>query len=105
MNIDMPPFYIGQEVIALHTTVFFKKGHECTITSMRKCSCGIWLVSFGMASGEYRFLICDCGHETRYTQHSQAELAARVFAPKHQLGEFISMKELMEKELETIGTN
>lgn len=100
-NIDIPPFYISQEIVAIrdHSQGAFKKGDEFKVTSIGK-SCCTWIITIGIkATG---VPVCTlCGKYRKYT--GEWEFRTDSFAPKVQLGEFVSMKEVVQ--LETVCAN
>jgi len=108
-NIDIAPFYKGQEVIANcdHHQGIFKKGEEFKITNICKSSCcGCWVVTIGIRNSSY-FKNCSCCSKIDIPSHNDIEwefLASR-FSPKIKIEEFISLKEVSEKALELISAN
>jgi hypothetical protein len=97
-NNDLPPFYVGQEVVANsnHHQNTFKKGDEFIVQSILKCG-KEWAITIGIN----RYGRCRCCGKISYTHH----FYANRFSPKHKFGAFISMKEFTEKQLEIIGVN
>lgn len=100
----MKPFYVGQEVVANcdQPGGAFKKGDEFTVTSVQWVCCS-WLIGVGLGLPIGGTLRCDkCGHVIGYNEWI---FYASRFSPKIQISGFVSMKELAEKQLETIGAN
>ena len=105
-QIEIPPFYVGQEVMANcdHHQRAFKKGDEFLIESMYKCVCGTWMVTVGIQNKYIiisRCIKCDL----RFNTGADWPFLASRFSPKIQLSEFISMKQLADQQLEIIGAN
>lgn len=102
-GIEIPPFYLGQEVVALYNQSQgdFKKGDEFKITGIWKDCCG-WTVTIGI---KYNYLLyngtttCNrCGQ--RYVNKTnEAEYYADRFSPKIEVSAFVSMKEVANVEL------
>lgn len=49
-NINMPPFYIGQKVVAIKNSksgATYKKGEIHTVLNILKCDCGRYLIDIG----------------------------------------------------------
>lgn len=92
--IEIPPFYVGQEVVANsnHAQRVFKKGDEFTVTSIRPTCCG-WLITIGIL-GRNRISKCSiCGREQR--QSKEWLFNSQRFSPKIEISEFISLKEVV----------
>jgi len=63
MKNKIPPFYIGQKVIAIrnHSRGLFKKGEVFVVRALTQCVCGNWgIVITNPTHKKYR---CGCGHE------------------------------------------
>jgi len=106
-NIDIPPFYIGQEIVAIrdHSQGVFKKGDEFRITSISKASCsckGKWLVTIGIPKTS-SLAKCHFCYTILEITGSEWVFGSLNFAPKFKLGEFVSMKEVVQ--LETVCAN
>lgn len=111
-KIEIPPFYVGQEVVANcnHHQGIFKKGDEFKITSIRRsfCSCKDWAVTIGIiGSGFSAIQRCPvCKEMTSDTKPTDEWLfSAWRFSPKIEIKEFISMKQLVEEKLELVSVN
>src|SRR5690242_11904722 len=93
-NIDIPPFYIGQEIVAKESASLWNKGDEFTVLGIHKCGCGKWMVHpSGLDEIPFQVFCDDCGHYIgRY-------FLAACFEPKVKFGTFISMKEVINLEL------
>lgn len=105
----MKTFYVGQEVVAKqdHEQGAFKKGDEFKITSIRLGCCGYFVTVGIMSKHNYsHYASCTtCGIRHPNPIGSEWLFFASRFAPKIEISEFISMKKLAEKQLETIGAN
>lgn len=108
-NISIPPFYVGQEVVANrdHSLGDYKKGDQFIVNSIFMGCCG-WEVTIGII------------HTEKYTEYSeclrcnkrdfigygnQSHYNAQSFSPKLEIKDFISMKQLAEQQLELIAAN
>jgi len=106
-NTEIPPFYIGQEVVAIRDHEgWFKKGDEFRITSITpsQCACPGWEVTIGITDGDEFFHCDDCGQLCRQNV-GEIISPADHFRPKLEIKTFISMKELAEQGLLTISGN
>lgn len=102
-NIDIPPFYVGQEIVAIkdHPGLgLYKKGDEFIVNAIYKGCCE-WMIDIGIPKMRLaKCFICNTIKE------DDGFFGVRNFAPKHNLlGEFISMKEFADKQLEIVGAN
>ncbi len=93
-SINIPPFYEGQEIIAITNSHLWKKGDEFVAGSQFKCKCGIWHVD--IMSGRYG-TFCDC------KSNSQGFFFSRCFAPKIESVYAVSITEVVQ--LETVCAN
>jgi len=105
----LPPFYVGQEVVANcdHHQGAFKKGDEFKITAILMGCCA-WEVTIGILSTPEHsgFIRCTICYVRRPNPvGTQWLFKASRFSPKIEISGFISMRELAEKQLETIGAN
>lgn len=103
---EIPPFHVGQEVVAIknHSQGRYKIGDEFIVEEIipSNCKCGGWVISIGLTNDVPGTDCLTCYkeiHPTKIVFHT------KNFAPKHSYGEFISMKQLAETQLETIGAN
>lgn len=99
-NIEIPPFYIGQEVVATDDfpDAKIKKGDEFIIRSITKpCH---WVVDIGIKATSHSS-ICKCGNI--WKNNGVWWITTKLLAPKYKLGEFVSMKEVVQ--LETVCAN
>lgn len=110
-EINIPPFYVGQEIIAIVNCPrgAFKKGDEFTITSIVKsqCKCPGWDITVGLLepSSPPGWQCSDCMQIGRNKFRNEQTFSSSDFRPKIVIAEFISMKQLAEQQLETIGVN
>jgi len=107
-NIDIPPFYIGQEIVSRIDAkdynsgrILWKKGDEFVVKAIKR-SCCEWLVYIGVESGT-EYMQCGICHKGKYK--SDHFWSCSIFAPKIEIGEFISLKEVSEKALELTSAN
>lgn len=97
-RIDLPPFYVGQRVVAIsdHSQGAFKKGDEFTIGSIVKTCCK-WCVTIGIKAN-YTIRQCSvCKQE--YLAEQQWLFNADMFVPLEEK-EFknITFEKLIEAE-------
>jgi hypothetical protein len=100
MNIEIPPFYLGQEVVANqnHSQGIFKKGDEFIISRILKCG-GDWAVEIGVRHcPDFDDECYHCGMSS-----SAWHFLASLFSPKITISAFVSMKEVAQ--LETVSAN
>ena len=95
----MAPFYVGQTVIALVDYDVIKKGQELVVKSVLPClcSCGGYLLTFGIAVRATNQFCPVCGY--RYTAPQDRNFKAYNFAPKTFTFESISFSKIMEEQL------
>jgi len=116
-SLDIPPFYVSQEIVAncnyywistKGSIISFKKGDEFVVKDIEKssCECG-YIVNIGIKlpieanNGMY----CSICGDIRKEEGGYCKFRADRFSPKIQIGEFISMKQLVEEKLELISSN
>jgi len=104
-NISIPPFYVGQEVVAIKDGTTLKRGKDYVVTGIFfPCKCGKWRVTVGIVSSKSQTKCYDCGFE-HVNETNERQYSSKLFAPKIEIKEFISMKQLAEQQLELIGVN
>lgn len=106
-NIQIPPFYVGQEVVANcdHSDGHFTKGEEFNVTSIEKTCCG-WNITVGIIhKGSYRSECFICGSIDPVIRTGEIRYNSSRFSPKITIGEFISMREVADKCLEEVASN
>lgn len=111
-NIDIPPFFVGQEVVAVndHNADYpslYKKGDEfIVVETVKTRCCKRWCIYVGVGTppGRTPGTYCNTCHKAN-AHPTKLVFPAKDFAPKHNYGEFISMKEFADKQLETIGAH
>jgi len=103
-EINLPPFYVGQRVVALrsHSQNKFKKGSVHIVKGCKNSCCG-WLVNIGVSSMRYKWECSDCGK----TNPSDGVwwMAAYCFAPIEPTFQSITMRETIEIESPLISVN
>ena len=106
-NLNLPPFYPGQKVVLLKTSVKhdLKKGTNLTVAYCIKsdCNCG-WIVMVKdlpeSGSGYYD---CECGKHTVVKDYNCG--AAQYFAPLEEKFEHISLSKVIEIETCLVSEN
>lgn len=104
-NTNLPPFYVGQKVVALTTGYFHEKGHVYTIADMMFCDkCKKWHAltkeTTLMPASKYK---CDCYNDLNTTIYLGGD--AKYFAPIEENFQSITLEKVMEKETPLIGVN
>jgi hypothetical protein len=95
---NLPPFYIGQKVIAIktHSQGTFIKGVSYKVTNYIKCDCGVWWISVGGTTDRINRR-CTCGHLTPTYGLSHGD--SRLLAPiQEQTFPLISYSKVLEQE-------
>ena len=99
---NIPPFYIGQIVVAIcnHPFGFFKKNDEFSISFIRpsSCKCSGWEVSIGIL-GMHDATICHKCNESFITNNNEAIFDAARFVPKQDSFKAISLTKILKEEL------
>lgn len=104
-NIEIPPFYVGQEVVAncdytYDGKTYFKKGDEFVIQAILKPCCNMWSVKIGVFN-PYGSMYCHVCKANRPAH--EFEFLANRFSPKLEIKAFLSMKELADVELFSVN--
>ena len=104
-NIEIPPFYVGQEVVAniTHSQKAYKKGDEFKVQSVFKGCCK-WEITIGITPPN-KEAYCRFCNKTIETNDGEWSFYAFRFSPKIEIKEFVSMKQLADKQLELISAN
>ena len=106
-ELNLPPFYIGQRVIALTSDPkggMRIKGKEYPILDIRECKCGRYTVDIG-ERGVYAVVICSsCRHETPRPTVTEWHNAAS-FAPIQENFQHITLEKVLEEETKLISVN
>jgi len=100
---NLPPFYVGQKVVALKTQEqgAYEKGCEYVVKQLTH-NCCKWVISIGNTSftGYVNCAICGKSYRSKIWWH-----AASSFAPITSQFETISYTRVMETEAPMIGVN
>lgn len=104
-DMNLPPFYVGQRVVALKNGFFHIKGEKYTVAEMMFCSsCKVWSVLTSENSFEPASIYhCDCGANLKSTIYVGGN--AKYFAPIEENFQSISIEKVLEKETPLIGVN
>lgn len=111
-EINLPPFYVGQKVVALKSATVLGasvvKGNTYTVAVIMQCSCGKWMACVKEALYNYSllpslsyFLLC---HIENYRQ-PYAGGDAKYFAPVQENFQSISLEKVIEKETPLVCVN
>lgn len=107
MDIDIPPFYIGQKVVCINT-IFTGRGMKpplikdktYIVKSIIKCTCNSYKIDIGFLSG-IGSSKCLCGHKT-YSE--KWHVRADRFKPLQEIKlPLMSYSKILEEEL--VGVN
>lgn len=104
-KINIAPFYVSQEIVANrdHSQGLFNKGDEFVVKSIRMGCCD-WEIDIGIKiPDEFTGWSCyTCGKSS----HSDiCWFKTKSFSPKLQIKDFVSMKQLAERQLELVSGN
>jgi hypothetical protein len=104
-QLNLPPFYIGQRVVAVTSTLFISKGLEYRVIDMyyRSC-CKKWSIYIGYVDiGEHYCPVHNTTHKPRVLKGVYHN--AKYFAPIEENFQSISLEKVLEKETPLIGVN
>lgn len=105
-EINLPPFYVGQKVVAVNNSALWKKGQEFTIKSITK-SCCYWEVDINLSAPNgisfFRCYICNRKHGLKPGDPIYPD--AYCFAPLEEKFEVISYKKVIKREQPVICRN
>lgn len=107
MNKSIPPFYVGQRVVAIqdHSQLDFKKGDEFTVHSVSYGCCG-WDVTIGITINHVGLWVCvRCSNKSIILKGDEIKYAASRFAPITSTFQSIEYREVLEKEREFVSAN
>lgn len=105
-NMSIPPFFIGQSIVALYDLVCgMKKGETTNVVDIQKCRCGKWFVDYGKRTPYHiseLYSECSCGLKRAVDKN--AYLAEHTFfAPAKQLKfPLISLSQIVKKEQQQV---
>jgi hypothetical protein len=101
MSNELPPFYVGQEVVCIkdHSKGTVKKGQCYTILSIEK-GCCTWIVDVGVPNIDKspNCLCTYCGTRLMGVNKYTLKTSSDLFAPKDQF-KAITFTKVMETEL------
>lgn len=110
-HINLPPFYIGQRVVAIETGELWKKGDEFIVKGIKPgcCKTTSWKVDVGI-------LLPPCGRPYKisceYCHVGYISYAGNIFwaehnafAPIQESFQSISLEKVLEQETKLIGVN
>lgn len=105
-KITIPPFYVGQEVVALNNDKegIFKKGDEFKVTSCIKGCCE-WEVTIGIMNTDWINSVCTKCGKKEIIGNKEIPFYASRFAPITSTFQSISLTKVLETELPLIGVN
>jgi hypothetical protein len=112
MENNLPPFYVGQKVIAIqdHSRLTFKKGQMFIVLDIRFYCCS-WEIFIGV--NEAPLPDPYCMYEQKCCRCSKIELSrdircffyADLFAPVYENFQSISLSKILEEETKLISIN
>lgn len=105
MNKNIPPFYVGQRVVALNDATnnagySIKKGEEFTVKQI-KSSCCRWIVDIGFETKVDGNICGACGKV--YLSYGVVWCNARHFAPITSQFQSITLEKILEIETPLVG--
>jgi hypothetical protein len=100
MNIEYPPFYVGQQIIAIigHSNGNYKKGDRFIVKDIKKNKCcGTWLIEINInTKDKYKTIRCNICNNVRVNDDYYR---AASFAPVEQLKyPLIKLTRVLENE-------
>lgn len=109
-ELNLPPFYVGQKVVALRSVKTelngIVKGTVYTVKELTQCTCGEWKVDVGlMVSKTGRCLCATCDSPYGVTGSRVIYVAAPLLAPVQENFQSISLEKVLEKETALISVN
>lgn len=106
---SIPPFYVGQEVVALESwgtkPYSIQKDLTYKVSDVQKACCG-WVISVGVPAkpNAPNYQTCrQCGSKTHIGQ--ELFWAAYLFAPITSTFQSITLEKVLEEETKLIGVN
>jgi len=105
-EINLPPFYVGQRVVALRPSEngFRVTGKIYTVLALNKCThCGLWTIDIG-DNGELACLECRCG-VIDFSQTCTEWHYADAFAPIESTFQSIELSEVIKIETPLVCSN
>lgn len=105
---DLPPFYVGQEVVCInssnafpgHGPVPIKESNKYSVNSIKRCGCGDWKVDVGFVTPIGT--VCSC---RMTTLAGVWWFRASRFAPIREDFQEMSFEKVIEKEKSLICVN
>lgn len=102
-EINLPPFYVGQKVVALDSACEIRKGNIYTIAECFKCpDCGDWNVLLLEFPTDDKSYDC-CGNDLQCGPYLGGP--ASKFAPIQENFQEISYSEVVKEEKKLISVN
>lgn len=108
-ELNLPPFYVGQKVVALVTKtiegVTLLKGSIHTVKGLMQCKCGSWKVDIGFRAGRFAYNECyACG--SLYNDCSNIMFVRNTnLSPIEENFQSISLEKVLEEETTLISVN
>jgi hypothetical protein len=110
-EINLPPFYVGQKVVAVKDTISLKKGKEYVILDIKAayCKCG-WHVDIGLPlrypnSKTFKCGKCNAEGVLPPDAFGKEWINYHLFAPVQENFQSISFEKVIEKETPLICVN
>jgi hypothetical protein len=105
MENNLPPFYVGQRVVALRSIGCVKKGKEYVVLGLFKCTkCHVWYVQHTHAKGVVLNDKFPCCGNPIVTKDYRAA-SAKHFAPIEENFQSITLEKVLEQETKLISVN
>ena len=104
-EINLPPFYAGQKVVALVTGFGMNKGDQKTVISCFKHCCQ-WHIDIGLLSPVDKTFTCKkCNSKLQLINGKTLYPEAVCFAPVQENFQSISLEKVLEEETKLISVN
>jgi hypothetical protein len=108
MENNLPPFYVGQRVVALKTSpivlgVQIKRGDVYTVKEIFFCKCKQWILVVNEVAISYQGQRIMCCIEN--VAYSNAGGSAKYFAPILENFQSITLEKVLEQETKLISVN
>lgn len=105
-EINLPPFYVGQKVVALTTDIFFRraiKDRVYTVLGLQATCCG-WNIDIGAKVTQLK-LQCGTCNKIIGDTNGIGWLHVKHFAPITENFQSISLEKVLEEETKLISVN
>lgn len=104
---NLPPFYVGQRVVALNTGITLVKNKVYTITGIYPSDCGCqgWDVTVGLLTNQTTHRCDVCGRQGLINRTNQRLYLHSLFAPIEETFQAITLEKVLENETPLVSAN